>query len=111
MMSDRPPRKWRRRALLAAAVLVGLLAVGAVGVRLYLSPGRSADLVRAEVEKAIAAPVQVRSASLGLIGRSTLMGLEIGDYLTIESATADVSVAGALRGARPTQLDLQGVTL
>ena len=108
MMSDRPPRKWRRRALVALAVLIGLFAAAVIGVRLYLSPDRAAGIVRDELARAVAAPVQVRSASVGLVSGSTLEGVEVGDYLTIERITADVSVAGAARGQRPIEVAYPG---
>src|SRR6187549_1424172 len=110
-MSERPPRRWRRRAVILLTVLAVLLAVGLVGVRLYLSSSRAAGLVREQLAKLLNTPVEVGSASIGLVGQSTLSGLKVGDYLEAEKAEADLSAAGAVGGSQPTALTLEGVKL
>ncbi|MGL4552293.1 MAG: hypothetical protein ACRC33_14030, partial [Gemmataceae bacterium] len=110
-MSDRPPRRWRRRATVALVVLGVVVASALIGVRLYLTPSRSAGLVRDELVKLLNAPVEIGSASIGLVGQTTLSGVKVGDFLEADSVTADLSVVGAARGARPTALTLTGTTL
>ncbi len=114
---NRKPR-WRRRALVALAVLACLAAVALLGVRLYLTPARSADILRAEIARALGAEATLESASVGLFGETSVTGLVIPDpggaapFLTASEARLGLSAVGSLLGRRlPTDLRLDGVAL
>jgi hypothetical protein len=90
---------------------MAVLAVGAVGatyaLRAYLTPARSLDLLRDTLSSLLDTSVEIESVDLALWGNSSLQGLRVGDYLTADHVTADVSVVRRF----PSQLKLQGVKL
>jgi hypothetical protein len=99
-----PKPRWRRRALVALAVLACLAAAGLAVVRAYLTSARSAALLRAEVRRILGADVAIESATIPLLGETAVSGLAIAEpgaaepYLTASSARIGVSVLGYLLG-------------
>lgn len=110
-MTQRPPRRQLRRAVVVLGILAGLAIFSVSLLRAYLSPSRCVNLIRDELSRLLQTPVTIQSAHLALTGRSTVNGLEVGDYLKVASVKADLSVTGAVMGARPRGLTLDEVTL
>jgi hypothetical protein len=110
--------KWFGRTLRILLILCLLLVAGLIGLRLYLSSAGAAQQVAHSLGSMLGVPVEVEQASIGLLGGSTVRGLQIpepGDearpLLTIDDVRADLSLAGALAGSMPHRLVLSGVRL
>lgn len=98
-----------------------LLLTGAawVAARWYLSSSGAAQQIARALRERLALPVQLKQASVGMMGGTTLGGLSVpepGDeaaepLLSVEKVEADLSILGALSGSLPTRLTLSGVRL
>jgi hypothetical protein len=85
-----------RRLRRGLMVLAGVLVLVAGGGYLLLNSGYTRGLVARQVSAAVGLPVTVTHLS---VGRSaSTVGLSVGDFLTVASATLDVPLAKLVRG-------------
>src|SRR5262245_61066122 len=113
MMTQPQQSHWRRRILIALAIIAGLVIVLIVGVRLF-----STAIVRSALERSLRTRASLDQASIGLYGESSAQGLVLFDgqedqpMLRVEKASADLSMLGILSGhSLPGRLSLEGAQL
>jgi hypothetical protein len=116
-------RSWRKVGLWlagAAGVVVGLVLLVRVGLGIYLGTSHGRASVARELESLIGLPVEVSEAEFGSNSSSVkfrvldpaLAGHPDAEVLSVESATADVSVTDIMTGrANPKEVHLRGVHL
>ncbi|MGH7225336.1 MAG: AsmA-like C-terminal region-containing protein, partial [Gemmataceae bacterium] len=108
---------WMRKALwITPLVLLILAAAGLVALRYYLSSPRAAQQVAEQLQDMLGGRVEVQGAQIGLIGDSSVRGIQAYEdgepnkpWLRIDGATADMSALSVLRGQSPGDVHLQGV--
>jgi len=113
-------RRVGRWALYGVGAAVALVVLVRVGVGIYLATPAGKAMVARQIASRIGMPVEVQSVRIGLVSSS--IGMRVFDpaapdpakaeVLAVESASADVSLFGILRGQfAPTEVDLRGVNL
>ncbi len=107
---------WLRKTLWIAIIAVPVLAgAGLLIARSYLSSGEAAGQVAKRLQEMLGGNVVIQNAQIGLIGDSSIGGIEAYEdgkpnkpWLRIDEATADLSALSALRGKSPDDIHLQG---
>jgi translocation and assembly module TamB len=105
---------WLRKSLWMTLLALLLLAGGGlVALRFYLSSAAAVRQVAARLQDMLGGRVEVQSAQIGLLGTSSVRGIEVYEdgeankpWLRIEDATADVSALSVLRGQSPENIQL-----
>jgi translocation and assembly module TamB len=110
---------WLRKALWIAIIVLFVLAgAGLLFLRSYLSSADAAWQVAERLQEMLGGNVLIQSAEIGLIGDSSVRGIEVYEdgkpnkpWLRIDDVTADVSVFSLLRGKSPEDIHLQGARI
>jgi hypothetical protein len=109
---------WLRKPLLLIPLLLIVLIVAAViAVRGYLESGRATRQVAERLQTLLGGRVEVHEAQIGLLGDSTLQGIQVYEddadkpWIQIDGAKADLSALGALRGKSPDYIQLEGARI
>jgi len=110
---------WLRRTLWIAVIALPVLAgAGLLLARSYLSSGEAAGQVARRLQEMLGGSVVVQAAQIGLIGDSSINGIEAYEdgkpnkpWLRIDEAMADLSALSALRGKSPDDIHLQGARI
>jgi hypothetical protein len=105
---------WLRKPLLLIPLLALVLGMAAlVALRIYLSTGRATGQVAERLRKMLGGRVEVHEAKIGLIGDSTVQGIEVYEdgqqekpWIRIDGVKADVSVLSLLRDKSPDDIQL-----
>lgn len=111
-------KRFRVIALWAVGIVVGLLVVGWIGLKVYLSSSGARNMVATQLSDTLGLPVQVSSLDVGL--GSTSVALSIpdaaagpdADLLKIGSLNTDVSLGGLASGhTTPSRIDARNVEI
>jgi translocation and assembly module TamB len=108
---------WLRKTLGITLVVLCLFAgAGLIALRSYLSSAAALHQVAERLQDILGGHVAIQSAQIGLIGVSSVRGLEVYEdgepnrpWLRLDVTTADVSVLSLLHGQSPKDIHLQGV--
>lgn len=107
---------WLRKAVwIVPTVLLLLGAAGVVALRFYLSSAAATRQVAEQLQDMLGGRVTVRDAQIGLIGNSSVSGIEAYEegeenkpWLRIDNVEADVSALSVLRSQSPQDIHLHG---
>lgn len=99
-------RRVRRGLTITGVVLLVLVVGGFVAVQVALRSGYARNLAAQKVSAAVGLPVEVERLGVGT-GSSSVVGLKVGEFLTVDRATVDVPLTALARG----NVDAGAVTL
>lgn len=110
---------WLRKSLwILFAVLILLAGGSLIALRFYLSSAAAVRQVAERLQQMLGGRVEIQSAEIGLIGDSSVRGIEVyadGEankpWLRLDDVVADLSVFSLLRDQSPQDIHLQGARL